>query len=255
MLLQRQQEILAEVSKKGTLSVNELISMMNTSPATVRRDLKILEKNNYILRSHGYVHSVSQTENVLPVNKRSLVAAFEKQKIAAMAASFIKDGMTLILDSGTTCQEIARQIPDKKVTVVTNSIEICRILLNSEAKVISCGGMLFKEQQCFLGPDATAFLKNIEVDLCFVGATGVRSTSGLTTSSPLQLDFKKQAIQVSTRAYAVFDTTKFYSANLYLFAGFDELDGVITNKPAENSKEAELLKTIEKNGTDVFIAT
>lgn len=254
MLLKRQQEILAEVSKRGTIPVNDLLKLIDSSPATIRRDLTFLEKNNFILRSHGYVHSIQEAEKILPVNKRSVVAALEKKKIASLAASFIKDGMTLILDSGTTCQEIARQILDRKVTVVTNSIEVCRILLNSEAKVISCGGMLMKEQQCFLGPDATAFLRNIEVDLCFLGATGVRSTTGLTTSSPLQLDYKKQAIKVSTRTLAVFDTSKFSSANLYLFASFEDLDGVITNKPLPGSREEEMLKIIDADGTPVHIA-
>lgn len=254
MLLQRQQEILAEVVKKGTISVNDLIARINSSPATVRRDLKILEKNNFVIRSHGYVHSVNSVETVLPVNKRSLVASHEKQKIAALAATLVEDGMTLILDSGTTCQEIAKQIIEKKITVVTNSIEICRLLLSSEVKVISCGGMLVKQQQCFLGPDAIAFIKKIEVDLSFIGATGVRSTLGLTTSSPLQLDYKKEVISVSTRSFAVFDTSKFYSANLYLFAQFSEFDGIIVNSPAKDSKEEELLQKIEHNGTSVSIA-
>lgn len=255
MLIQRQQNILAEVSKKGTISVSELIAKSSGSPATIRRDLTYLEKNHFIVRSHGFVHSVNATDNVLPVNKRSLVAALEKSKIAHMAASLVTDGITLLLDSGTTCQEIARQIADKKITVVTNSIEICRILMNSDVNVISCGGMLLKEQQCFLGPDAVEFLKKIEVDLCFIGATGVRSTIGLSTSSPLQLDFKKEAIRSATRSFAVFDTTKFSSANLYLFADFKELDGIITNTPAKNSREEELLQIIEDNGCLVYRAT
>ena len=254
MLIQRQQDILAEVSKKGTVSVSKLIALAKSSPATIRRDLTYLEKNHFIVRSHGFVHAVNATNNVLPVNKRSLVAAVEKTKIARLAAGLIQDGMTLLLDSGTTCQEIARHISQKKVTVVTNSIEICRILLSSDVNVISCGGMLVKEQQCFLGPDAIAFLKKIEVDLTFVGATGIRSTIGLTTSSPLQLDFKKEAIRIATRSYAVFDTQKFFSANLYLFAEFSELDGLITNAPEEDTREEALLGIIEDNGIQVYRA-
>lgn len=239
--------------KQGSVSVNDLIAKTDSSPATIRRDLKVLEENKLIIRSHGYAHSVNSLEPVLPLNKRSTIASEEKLSIAKMASGFIQDGMTLILDSGTTCQEIARQIVNKNVTVVTNSIEICRIFMNSEVKVIVCGGMLEKQQMCLLGPDALSFLRKIEVDIAFIGATGIRQTQGLTTSSPLQLDFKQEVIKVSKRSYAVFDLSKFNSANIYLFAQFQELDGVFTNTPAPGSKEEKILTEIQKNGIEVFL--
>lgn len=254
MLIHRQHEIMSEIIKHGTISVNDLILKINSSPATIRRDLKTLEDNKMILRSHGYVHSINSVEPILPVNKRSLISADEKKKIGVFAAGFIQDGMTLLLDSGTTCLEIAKQIQNKKISVVTNSLEIINTLSGSECKVICCGGMLEKQQLCFLGSDAISFLRKIEVDIAFIGATGVRGTKGLTTSSSHQMDYKKEAVKISNRAFAVFDTSKFYSANLYLFSEFHDLDGIVINEPKQDTKEAIALKEISENGTEVFIA-
>jgi len=108
---------------------------------------------------------------------------------------------------------------------------------------------------CFLGRDANMFIEKIEVDIGFIGATGVRANRGFTTSSPLQYDFKRQLIKASRKQYIVFDSSKFYSANLYMFAGYsDKFTGIVTNNSKDELAQDQL-SLMRNHGIDVISDT
>ncbi|WP_276649354.1 DeoR/GlpR family DNA-binding transcription regulator [Globicatella sulfidifaciens] len=250
----RQEKILEFIQEKGELSVNELIDLIPASPATIRRDISFLSEKGLIIRSHGYVHNPDKDSPVLPLKTRTILASHKKEQIAKKASELVKSGMTVVLDSGSTCLAIALAIKDKDITVVTNSIEICSALALSDIKVICTGGIMENKHLCFLGKDADIFIENIEVDIGFIGATGVRVNSGFTTSSPLQYDFKKRLIQASRKQYIVFDSSKFYSANIYMFANYsDEITGVITNNSTDETAIVQL-DLMRDNGLDIILS-
>lgn len=173
------------VQAKNDISVNDLIKANLASPATIRRDIKELTKAGLITRSHGYIHKKENNNPIPPLKRRSNMAYAEKVRIADYCKELIHPGMTVILDSGSTCAAIASSIQDMDITIVTNSIEICTILQPTNAKVICTGGIMENKDICFLGRDANNFIKNLEVDIGFIGATGIRLNNGFTTSSPL----------------------------------------------------------------------
>ena len=250
----RQNQILKRIQERGDLSVNELLELIPASPATIRRDISTLAEEGLILRSHGYVHNVEESSPILPLKTRTIIASHEKEQIAKKASKLVESGMTVILDSGSTCLAIAEEIKDKDITVVTNSIEICTALVPTDIKVICTGGIMENKHLCFLGRDANLFIENIEVDIGFIGATGVRANQGFTTSSPLQYDFKRRLIKASRKQYIVFDSSKFYSANLYIFAGYsDKLTGVITNG-SKNELAQDQLDLIRDHGIEVILS-
>ena len=250
ILSKRKQAILNVLKEKRTISVQELIQQFNVASVTIRRDLSALEESSLIKRTHGEVHLLE--DNTIPTfSVRSTTNIDLKGAIAARAAEMVVPGMTILLDSGTSTLEIAKRIVDKPVTLVTNSLDITYTLANSEVSVISCGGMLMSNHMCFLGPDAEQFISKIEVDLLFLGATGVRGIKGLTTSSALQYNIKKAMIRAAKRTYAVFDQSKIGSANIYVFADFSEINGIITNCPEEGSEAYHLLEHLKETGLDV----
>lgn len=189
---------------------------------------------------------------VLPFKNRTIIASDEKIRIAEKCSHFVEDGMTVILDSGSTCLAIAEKIKDKDITIVTNSVEICTIMQSTNTKVICTGGIMENKHLCFLGKDANSFIKNLEVDIGFIGATGIRADRGFTTSSPLQYDLKRCLINSSHQKYIVFDSSKFHSANIYLFASYqDSLSGIITNA-TDDEFAAEQLAKMEESGLSVI---
>jgi len=259
LLSKRKQAIMNLLYEKRSMSFRELIKHFDVAPATMRRDITSLEKAGMLLRTRGEVHYSSRNgsgmEEAIPsFFVRNELNVTDKEKIARKAASLISDGMTIIFDSGSTTTAIANKITDKVVTVVTNSLDIVYELLQSKAQVISCGGMLMAKDMCFLGPDAEHFISKIEVDILFLGATGVRNLEGLTTSSPLHYNIKKTMIKAAKKRCAVFDLSKFSSANLFVFSDLTDLDMIITTRPPAGSPEEEKINRIRDLGVEVLLA-
>jgi len=251
ILTKRKQAILNILKDKRTVTVQELIEQFNVASVTIRRDLIALESSALIKRTHGEVHILE--DSIIPAfSVRSTTNTNSKIAIAEKAAEMIKPNMKILLDSGTTTLEIAKRIVDKPVTLVTNSLDIAYTLANSDVSVISCGGMLVPNHMCFLGPDAEQFISKIEVDLLFLGTTGVRGMNGLTTSSALQYNIKRAMIRAAKRTYVVFDQSKIGSANLYIFAEFSEISGIVTNCPAEDTEGYRLLEQLKDAGLDII---
>ena len=250
----RKQEILALLKQRQSISVSELIDHFDAAPATIRRDLSSLAEENLITRTRGEIHLPTSTEIVPAVWTRNTLHNAEKRAIAAAAAELVHNGSTVLLDSGSTSLALAQRLSDKTFTAVTNSLDIASALSNTAASVISCGGLLQSQHMCFLGPDAERFIENIEVDILFLGATGIRGSAGLTTSSPLQYNLKQSMMKSAKQIYALFDLSKFHSANIYMFATFQQIDAIITTRPQAGSYEEEQLAQIEAQGVNVIYA-
>ena len=176
----------------------------------------------------------------------------EKNAIGAFAKSFIAPNDLVVLDSGTTTLAFAHQLVHGSYTVITNSLDICKILSESNGTTICSGGILDSSHMCFLGPDAENFFARHEVDVLFLGATGISKLAGFTTSSPLQFNLKQVMLQHAKKKYVLCDLSKFHSANLYVFAKFTDVDGIITTRPAQNSYEQDFLSHLEETGVPVF---
>jgi DeoR family transcriptional regulator, fructose operon transcriptional repressor len=253
LLTKRKQRIMDILKSAGSTSVQDLINELSAAPATVRRDLVDLEASGMIYRTRGEVHIIDPDKGVLPYLTRSSFHPQVKLQIAKYAASLVSDNMNLILDSGSTVAVFAQKLTDKKVTIVTNSLDVVYTLANSDVCVISTGGMLQDKHMCFVGPDTLAFLGKIEVDAAFLGVTGFRENAGFTTSSPLQYEVKRAMIASAKKRYALFDSSKFSSSHLYVFATFSDFDAIITNRPAPGSHEESVLNNLIAQGANIIL--
>jgi predicted transcriptional regulator len=137
MAEERRMQILQTVRSTGRVRVNELASHFSTSAVTIRNDLNELHQRGLVQRSHGGAVLPDTILRESPVNERLKAHSEEKRRIGAMAASLIKDGETIILDSGTTTLEIARQIKRRqRLQIITNGVNIAAELLDAQGKRI-----------------------------------------------------------------------------------------------------------------------
>ena len=142
MFAEERHEIINNLlAEGGSVKVTELSEQLNVSEATIRRDLQEMEEKKLLKRTHGGAIRIEDT-NFEPtfVDKKNKKHE-EKVAIGKYAAKLINDGDTIIVDSGTTTLEIARNITAKNVTVITNSIDIAAELSNKEdIELIVTGG-------------------------------------------------------------------------------------------------------------------
>ncbi|WP_050184442.1 DeoR/GlpR family DNA-binding transcription regulator [Domibacillus robiginosus] len=245
---QRLQEILKLVQQAKTITVNELSSQLGVSEVTIRKDLNKLEENGLILRSHGVASSLS--EGTVPsFFTREQIEMDEKHCIAQVAANLVKEGESVLIDSGTTPLAVAKFLRHKQISVVTNSIPVSMQLANFKGTLAVTGGVLLPTSMALCGPDTENYLDNIKVNKLFLGATGIRLEDGPTTSSSIEGSVKKKMVEAAQEVILVLDHTKFDKMSLSLITSFSNVDLIVTsNKAPERA-----LKLLKQNGVKLLI--
>ena len=116
--------ILERLSESGGVGVTDLALTLAASPATVRRDLRLLEQQHLLSRTHGGAVARGVLYE-LPLRYRGARHSAEKRRIAAAATDHVHEGMVVGLTGGTTTTEVARALSnERRLTIVTNSLSI-----------------------------------------------------------------------------------------------------------------------------------
>ena len=139
---------------------------------------------------------------------RGAKAREQKERIAEAAAALVEAGETIILDGGTTTLEVARHLAGRSLQVVTNSIPIVNLLVNSpQTELIVIGGFLYPKTGVNLGPIAVAALKSIHARRLFISVGGITPAS-LFNSNALLVETERQMIESADEVIVVSDSSK-----------------------------------------------
>ncbi|WP_036102295.1 DeoR/GlpR family DNA-binding transcription regulator [Listeria riparia] len=234
--IERKQAILNYVKNKKIASVAELSRHFNVHEVTIRRDLTTLENEKKLKRTHGGVMIEEKIISEPDFQKREEVQYEEKQRIAEYASSLIKDGDTIILDSGTTTGHIARSLTKRtKLTVITNDINVAAILRNTSIKVIVTGGVIYPETYMLNGMITEETLRNLHVHKAFVTTPAIDLEKGLMHYDEYLVPAKVQMLHSATEVFLVTDHTKFGRISLYKYADFSDITSIITGKELDAS--------------------
>lgn len=246
---ERQQHILEMLNSKASIKVNELAEMFNVSESTIRRDLKQLDENGVISRTHGGAVSNFRTNFEPTFNEKMDEKHEEKVSIGKVAADMIKDGDTIILDSGTTTLEIAKNITAKNITVITNSIDIAGVLSHKEdIDIIVTGGSLRLNTRAMVGPITEMVLKNFRVDKAFVGANGVSLKEGITTPNFLEAHSKKAMMSVADKVIVVVDSSKFNNISFSIISSIKNVSTIVTDSILDEA----IAREFENEGIEII---
>jgi DeoR family fructose operon transcriptional repressor len=233
---ERKTKIMEMLEDSERVDVLELSRIFYVSESTIRRDLKELEDLNLLKRTHGGAVSMKviakQTVNFEPgFMEKEIQHQAEKRAIARKAMEFIREGETILLDSGTTTFYILQELKAfSKLTVVTNAV-ISPALLDhhSGIEIIFLGGMFRRQTQALVGSFTEHCLKLIRVDKCFIATNGVDLRLGLTTPNMAEADIKRKMIECAREVYLVTDSSKFGQSSFAKFAGLEQIDTCITD--------------------------
>jgi DeoR family transcriptional regulator, aga operon transcriptional repressor len=246
---ERRRRICELLRAEGRVTVESLAARFGTSQVTIRADLSTLESAGALARTHGGALSVEDADQSLDF--KQLQHRAEKLRIAAAAAALVRDGETIVLDSGTTTAEIARRIRTlelKSVNVITNALNIAALLIDVAAvRLIVPGGILRRESNSLSGPMAEAALDTLQADRLYLGADGVDPQIGIMTPHVAEAQLNARMIAMSRQVVVVADSSKFARRNISLIARIEQLHMLITDRAAP----PEAVEQLRQRGIEV----
>lgn len=239
------------IEERERITVDELSDQFNVSLVTIRGDLNALAEIGAIVRTHG--GAVVQHDGELPIHVKRTLNHAVKVRIATAAAALIVDGETIILDSGTTTAEIAKQIRGLKlhgINVITNALNIAMLLAElPHVRVIMLGGLLRENSFSMSGPQAEAALNGLQADRLFLGVDSLDPEIGLMTPHVLEAQLNALMIARSRQVVAVADSSKLFRRNLSVIAPTDRIHQLITNVGAK----PEVVAALRAKGVEVLL--
>ena len=251
---ERRRHILDLLDKSKRVKVRELADIFSVSAVTVRADLEALSQMGALVRSHGGALKPLSPVPDLPIGLKERVRQSEKARIGAIAASMIRDGETVIFDSGTTTAAVAKCVASlrlESLTVITNALNIALELANlPNVRTIMLGGFLRGGALSMVGPHAEQALSNLNADRMFLGVDGIDPEVGLTTPDVLEAQLSALMIRVSREVIAVADSSKFMQRSLSIISKLDAIHKLVTDEGIPQ----EMLDALEISGVEVIIA-
>lgn len=242
MAEERRTQILQIVRNVGRVRVNELAVQFNTSGVTIRNDLNELHQRGLVLRSHGGAVLPDTIMRESPIYERMKEHAEEKRRIGAMAATMINDGETVILDSGTTTLEIARQIKKKqRLQIITNGVNIAAELLDARGvEVFIVGGTVRGESASISGRFTEEMLGQFSADKMFLSGSGCELDFGVSGANLEETMVNRVMLQISREIILVADASKFSKRSMSRIAAFSEIDTIVSDTSLSEDVQSKL---------------
>ncbi|MGQ0286843.1 DeoR/GlpR family DNA-binding transcription regulator [Pasteurellaceae bacterium 22721_9_1] len=248
---ERRKQIVELLHEQGSVVVTDLAKRFNISEVSIRSDLRILEKQNSLMRFHGGAGLPTHQPQIInnpqetKLDERYSLSSNPKKNIAKLALALIKEGDTIILDSGSTTMMIAEELLNlKNITVITNNLPAAALLSDSvDITLIVCGGYVRHKTRSMHGIITENALKGIKADIMFVGADGLDPQIGLTTFNE---GYGISAVMAdkSSKVVCVVDSTKFNRRGFNIVLPMHKVDLVITDNQIPQDK---LLELTQKN--------
>jgi DeoR family transcriptional regulator, aga operon transcriptional repressor len=243
--------ILKQLEVNEQVNVLELSRQFKVSEVTIRKDLKHLEKKNILIRSRGGAMKRSLVNIDLSIYDRRKQNIKLKEAIGIAAASLIRNGETVLLDTGTTVMELAKHLPKKiDITIITNSVDITfRLAEYPNVKVIMPGGMLRRNSLALVGEQAAESLRSFFCDKYFLSADGIDVERGIMTTNIEEASLARINIKNSNQVIALIDSSKFLNKGTTAISPLSKVDTLIT----DSGIPSPILKEIKGLGVEVIV--
>jgi DeoR family transcriptional regulator, aga operon transcriptional repressor len=247
----RLNKIVSAVVARGQVDVPSLAAEFGVSPATIRRDLEVLQQQRLVCRTHGGA-TIHAAFNDLPLSYKRAQDLPEKRRISRHAARFLDGARVIGTTGGTTVSQFTRLLCDRNdLTVVTNALNVAVDLVGHPGpRVFVAGGEVRGSSQESVGHSAEAFLAGHHIDVAFLGVDGVDAVAGCTNYDPAGARVNAVLCRRARKRVVLADATKIGRVTLAQVCRMAEVDVLITDSRAA---EAEL-EPFRRQGCQVIRA-
>jgi DeoR family fructose operon transcriptional repressor len=237
-------------AREEFVNFEDLCEKFSASKSSIRRDLIELEGKGVLRRVHGGAISLQVRDEGLDFNRLSISYHDEKTRIGRMAASLVQDRETVILGGGSSVVEVARNLTEKPIQVVTNSVPVAQVFWESkQVEVTLTGGYVYPRLGVQLGPICERMLHSVSADILIMGIMGV-TKSGLSDSNSLIVESIRAMIQCARKVVIVADRSKFGRDAMIHVADLADIDQVVTDKDLDQESR----QMLKDNGVECLLA-
>ncbi|MEA2021504.1 MAG: DeoR/GlpR family DNA-binding transcription regulator [Candidatus Caldatribacteriota bacterium] len=232
----RSNYILKKITVDGFVNIKDLAGRLKVTEMTIRRDLRKLSHENIIsLIPGGAVLKkntvlVEDEEKYLIRTAESLMLE-EKIKICRKAASLIKPNDTIIIDTGSTTENLPKFIPvSMSVNIICYTLNVLfKVYENKNWKIIFPGGYFHDNAMMFESTEGIKMIRKIRANTAFISAAGVSEKLGFTCATSYEKNTKRAAIESSDKKILLVDSSKFGKIKISHFAELTDFDAIITD--------------------------
>ena len=229
--LQRLEAIRRELLKADEVAIDDLAGRFKVSGMTVRRDLELLESRGHVIRTHGGAALAKRLTFEFSFRDKQNRNSGAKARIAKRAAEFVNDGDAVMLDTGTTTLEIARQLIGRhNVTVITASLAIVSALqFAAGVRIVLLGGFLRGGSPDLHGPLTEQNVEIFRSAVAFMGADAV-DLDGNTYADDLRLvNLDRKMAAHAAKVIVVADSSKFGASGMCRVLGPEDYDTILSD--------------------------
>lgn len=232
--------------------LHTLAEKFDISLSTVRRALNDLETTGTVRRHHGGASLVESEANsggydfITQDDRQS----DEKHAIARTLAKFIEPGMTVLIDGGTTTYAVARQLIEKRLVIITNSLPIAALYSEvGSCETIVTGGSVYNRLGILYGPACERAISQVHADVAILGAAGI-TMEGIWNNNAFIIANQLRMMEAADKAYFAIDSTKHEHRNVHHCCDLAADFSLATDKAPPDA----LANAMGKAGREVIVA-
>jgi DeoR family transcriptional regulator, glycerol-3-phosphate regulon repressor len=247
----RQRQLLDFVRQHGDTSVAAVARVLRVTTQTVRRDVRQLEKAGLLARYHGGVGLPSHVENIDYV-QRQVMNVEAKRRIARLVARHVEPGRSLIIDIGTTTEEVAKALVHHRgIRVVTNNLNVAAILASSEqAEVLVAGGLVRQRDRGIVGEATIDFIRQFKVDVAIIGVSSIEPDGTLLDYDYREVRVAQAIIAQARETWLVADHSKFSRRAMVRLGHLSQVSRFFTDAPVPGPVQ----KALEEAKVELLVA-
>lgn len=243
---------LIEILKKhGYCSVSEMSQILSVSAMTIRRDLHTLADQQIVQLTHGGARLSLHRQAEPNFAVRVLEHLPAKQAIGLVAAQLIEAGDVIGIDGGSTVVEVARNLPEVPLTVITYSLPVADLVASNEQhSLLLLGGVFHRETLSFTSPQSITMLRGLRINKLFLAASGLLIPDGLSSSYLFDSDMKQALMSSARQVILCMDSSKIGQVFLAHFAALESVHILVT----DSAITPEDREALERCSVQVIIA-
>jgi DeoR family glycerol-3-phosphate regulon repressor len=224
--------LVAMLEERGACAIADLAAHFGVSEETVRRDVRQLEEAGRAFKVHGGVR-LPDNQLEAPYRLRMREQSEAKHAIARRAARLVKDGMTVLIDSGTTSFHVARELaPLRRLTIITNNLAVASELLGrNDHRIFLAGGAVNIDYRATFDAEAIAYTRRFVPDIAVLSMGAIEAARGFLDFEPEEANYKRAVLDRARRVVVVADAVKFTRSGSVHVAEFDDVHDIVTDAP------------------------